>query len=87
MNFSPVQKLQSPAYRNHTAWSRVTFSPDGRWVAAGSGNGKVVLWNTGTGGVEGVLEAHESAVSCCAWDPAEGKLASADKKGNLMIWV
>ena len=41
----------------------------------------------GDGGVEGVLEGHESAVSCCAWDPADGKLASADKKGNLMIWV
>ena len=85
-NFGPVHQLQHPDYRSHVAWSKSSFSPDGRFVAAGSGNGKVCIWGTAKGDMHSVLAAHTGGVSCCAWDPLTARLASVDKKGTLIIW-
>lgn len=39
-------------------YSRAVFSPDATYVAAGSGDGSVYIWNVSTGKLEKTLREH-----------------------------
>ena len=39
-------------------WARATFSPDGQYIAVGSANGSVFIWNVMTNKIETVLKDH-----------------------------
>ncbi|UJB72061.1 hypothetical protein HRE53_17200 [Acaryochloris sp. 'Moss Beach'] len=49
-------------------WS-VSFSPDGQWVASGSSDRTVKLWNAETGVCYATLEGHHSLISSVAFHP------------------
>src|SRR5207244_1827636 len=64
------------------------FSPDGRWIASGSFDGKVTIWDATTGGERLWFQAHDpdKHVRCVAFSPDSQRLATASWDGTAKFW-
>ena len=64
------------------------ISPDGRYIASGSADGGLVVFDTKTMCMHSTLSAHSGAVSSAIWSPEQGSrsIASCDKNGFLVLW-
>ncbi|XP_078522147.1 autophagy-related protein 16-1 isoform X1 [Lissotriton helveticus] len=68
-------------------WTRAIFSPDGSYVAAGSADGTLYLWNVLTEKVERMLSKHHSAsINAVAWSPSGAHVLSVDKGSRGVLW-
>lgn len=68
-------------------WSRAVFSPDNDYVAAGSANGDVFIWNLNSGKLEKVLrDHHTSTVVACAWSPTGKIFMSVERTRKAVAW-
>lgn len=50
---------------------QVGFSPDGKWISSGDGEGNVVFWDWKTGRIKSRLKAHSKVVIAHEWLPHE----------------
>lgn len=50
---------------------QVGFSPDGKWISSGDGEGNVVFWEWKTGRIKSRLRAHSKVVIAHEWLPHE----------------
>ena len=66
--------------------SSVTFSPDGRTVAAGAHDGAVKLWEVATGNEIRTLEGHADLVASVAFSPDGQRLVTASWSSTVRIW-
>ncbi len=68
--------------------SDVSFSPDGRFIAGGSTNKKVIIWNSATGRVVREMTGHNGFVSTVSFSPDGRYIASADMgyRNNFRLW-
>jgi WD40 repeat protein len=65
---SPVQTFTSPLARYSSFYVRCAVSPDSRYLAAGSSDGGVLLWDTEGNGKDAVrVKGHEREVSGLDW--------------------
>jgi len=71
-----------------------SFSPNGKYVAAGSGStGKVFIWEThaySNNAPLKELKSHECGVEAVAWGRggrSGQQVATIDKAGNLILWI
>lgn len=64
----------------------VQFSPDGRYLASGSGDTTVRFWDLTTETPQYTCTSHKHWILCLAWSPDGRKLASGCKKGQICIW-
>ena len=55
---------------------QVNFSPDGRFISSGDGEGNVVFWDWKTGRIKSRLRAHSKVVIAHEWLPHETVRAS-----------
>jgi ribosome assembly protein 4 len=71
----------------HTACvNHLSFSPDGRYIASGSFDKKVKLWDGRTGKFLVTYVGHVASVYQVAWAPDSRYLASAAKDSTIKVW-
>jgi WD40 repeat protein len=66
--------------------TRAAWSPDGKVIATGYGDGTLRLWGAAEGTSADVLEGHTAPVRDLAWSPDGAWLVSASDDGTLRIW-
>ncbi|KAK8400462.1 hypothetical protein O3P69_003253 [Scylla paramamosain] len=67
-------------------YTRATFSPDATYVAVGSGDGALYIWNVNTAKLEKTLREHTSCVVACTWHPSGKSLVSCDRGKKVIAW-
>ncbi|HTU19960.1 MAG TPA: protein kinase [Gemmataceae bacterium] len=65
---------------------QVAFSPDGRWLASGSSDNTVRVWDLATGIQRHKLEGHSAGVASVPFSPDGKLLASASHDGTIALW-
>ncbi|ROL44243.1 Autophagy-related protein 16-2 [Anabarilius grahami] len=67
--------------------TKAIFSPDGSFLAAGSADGAVYIWNVNTGNLEKRLpEMHSAPISAVAWSLSGEYVVSVDKSRRAVLW-
>ncbi|XP_030599755.1 autophagy-related protein 16-1 isoform X1 [Archocentrus centrarchus] len=81
------QTLSAQGFKCGADWTRVTFSPDGSYVAGGSADGALYIWNVLTGKVDRTLDRnHNSAINSVSWSPSGAYVASVEKGSRAILW-
>ncbi|KAI5930504.1 autophagy-related protein 16-1 isoform X5 [Manis javanica] len=81
------QTFSAPGFKCGSDWTRVVFSPDGSYVAAGSAEGSLYIWSVLSGKVEKVLsKQHSSSINAVAWSPSGSHVVSVDKGSKAVLW-
>nr|KAF6449658.1 autophagy related 16 like 1 [Molossus molossus] len=81
------QTFSAPGFKCGSDWTRVVFSPDGSYVAAGSAEGSLYVWSVLSGKVEKVLSKHHSSsINAVAWSPSGSHVVSVDKGSKAVLW-
>ena len=63
------------------------FSPDGRFVTSGDGDGKLFFWDWKTCRIFKSLKAHDKVTIGCEWHPLEqSKVATCSWDGTIKYW-
>ncbi|KAH9912245.1 pre-mRNA splicing factor [Epithele typhae] len=66
---------------------QVGFSPDGKWISSGDGEGNVVFWEWKTGRIKSRLRAHNKVVIAHEWLPHEtSKVVTGSWDGLIKLW-
>ena len=78
-------------FKTLTNYSSSSFSPDGLYVAAGSGDsGEIFVWNVVKGTVEKKLSGHQNGAVGLSWGSGGTngqQVATIDKSGGLILWA
>lgn len=82
----PVTRCTSSMPGHAEAVISVSFSPDGKHLASGSGDTSVRFWDISTQTPQYVCKGHKNWVLCISWSPDSTKLASACKDGKIIVW-
>ncbi|KAF7966282.1 hypothetical protein HWV62_39247 [Athelia sp. TMB] len=65
----------------------VAFSPDGQYMASGSADGSVRMWNTETGDLAAPpFEGHTGSISSVAFSPDGQRIASGSVDKFVLVW-
>ncbi|XP_033123201.1 notchless protein homolog 1-like [Anneissia japonica] len=82
----PVTRCTSSIEGHAEAVISVAFSPDGRYLASGSGDTTVRFWDVNTETPHHTCKGHKHWVLCISWSPDGFKLASGCKNSQIFIW-
>ncbi|GCE21360.1 eIF2A-related protein [Dictyobacter kobayashii] len=66
--------------------SAIAWSPDGRYVATGSWNHSVMVWDARTGEVITTYNGHSEPVDSVAWSPNGQFIASGSWDHTVQVW-
>ena len=70
---------------DRVVWS-LAWSPDGRYLATGSGDGYIRVWEVSSAENTLTIKAHEQHITFLAWSPLEERLVSAGMDGRARVW-
>uniref|UniRef100_A0A336LR52 CSON011310 protein n=1 Tax=Culicoides sonorensis TaxID=179676 RepID=A0A336LR52_CULSO len=83
----PVKRCTSSIPGHAEAIVSLSFSPDGKNLASGSGDTTLRLWDLLTETPKNTCIGHKQWVLCVAWAPDSSKVASSCKAGEIRIWA
>ncbi|KAL9652955.1 hypothetical protein ABK040_015470 [Willaertia magna] len=93
MSYKVMDTLKHAEYKNLVNYNKACFSPCGEYVAAGSANGKLLIWaltpsTTKAMGSSVVIneKAHSNSVSGVVWNPDGSQIASCGYDKQLLIY-
>ncbi|XP_007573801.1 PREDICTED: autophagy-related protein 16-2 isoform X2 [Poecilia mexicana] len=67
--------------------TKAVISPDGCYLAAGSTDGAVYIWNVSTGGLEARLpDQHSSSITAVSWSLSGEHFVSVDRSRRAVLW-
>jgi WD40 repeat protein len=72
--------------RHRYSVNSVSWSPDGRWIATGSGDSSIRVWDAATGELEERLLGHTGVVNTVDWAPDSRRLVSGGSDGTARVW-
>jgi WD40 repeat protein/DNA-binding SARP family transcriptional activator/class 3 adenylate cyclase len=78
-------RLRAPGCCSTSSFQDVSWSPDGRYVAAGSENATRV-WDAGTETLRYTLPGQEGFVLGVAWSPDSSRLVTGGSDGTARVW-
>src|SRR5258705_10316824 len=64
----------------------VMYSPDGRYIASGSWDSTVRIWDAISGLQVGIYTGHSDRVVCIAFSADGLQMVSGDDSGNIHVW-
>jgi ribosome assembly protein 4 len=82
----PVTRCSSEIQGHTEAILTVSFSPEGRYLASGSGDTTTRLWDLTSESPEFTLEGHKSHILAICWAPDSKKICTGCKSGQLRLW-
>jgi autophagy-related protein 16 len=86
-NYAEIQSFKHETYRTGVNWAKACFSPDGRYIASGSADGYVFIWEVASGKIDSILKkGHKTTVIAVAWHPSGHQIASCDRNGQIVFW-
>jgi len=72
----------------HSDWVQsVAFAPNGRWLASGSNDKTVKVWDVSKGALVGTLHGHGYAINAIAISPDGKWIASGGVDGTVRLWA
>ncbi len=75
------------SYRGHIGGANsVTWSPDGRFIASGSSDWTVQIWDATTGATILTYGGHSSSVEAVAWSPDGSRIVSGSVDKTVQVW-
>jgi WD40 repeat protein len=78
--------LQKTLTGHSSSVSAVSFSPDGRQIASGSGDNTIKLWDAATGDLQKTLTGHSSWISAVAFSPDGRQITSGSRDKTIKLW-
>lgn len=65
----------------------VAFAGDGKWIASGTYDGEILMWETGSGNYNTAIKAHASSVNKIINIPQTNKIVSIGSDGFIKAWA
>ncbi|KAL5968605.1 Autophagy-related protein 16-1 [Taenia solium] len=84
---SVLKTFQAEDFHVHADCVRPCFSPDGAFIACGSQNGDIFVWNANTGNVESILHGHDNMVICTHWSCHGTHIISCERGKKIIMWL
>jgi WD40 repeat protein len=78
--------LRIAAAHRDDLFNSVAFSPDGQWLASGSSDNTVKVWDASSGGLTRSLAGHQGSVRSVAFSPGGRGLASGSDDRTVKLW-
>jgi WD40 repeat protein len=66
--------------------SAIAYSPDGKWIATGSDDCTVRLWDAANGTEIRCFQGHSDCVHSLAWSPDSQTIASGASDATIVLW-
>lgn len=82
-----VQTYSDEKFRVGSDSCRAKFSADGQYIACGSTDGSIYVWDTNTSKIVKVLSGHSATMLACCWSPDGKRMASIERGKKVSIWL